>query len=464
MPPTSSNNGNNNTTPTTTSNRAHNSVVMFFFARDKLIFRHPNENPFRLGSASSSSANHATGHSTASTAATTTAVGVLQENSGNASLINTAGSDAWSTTAAPSEAAHGMEDSQRSGATDELSRTTGSSSVRHKTKNKTRSIVHAISAIGAAVGSEGTNNAHPVGNNTTATLPPSTNSYANLLGDSTGAGPQRTMRRMPSAFSMPHIPSNIDLCVMSPTSTVQPPLAAAAPSNASTAATTLSAAAGGGGGSAPREDNTCVGIPPTALLHLLRSCSFCGCATVAVDNLTFLLYPLELQRAAEGPRKKHAKSPAAGKEGGAPAKRAPQRSSHTNQQSALLVFAMERPDTKDGTIAHFVQCLVNVLLREELRSRYIARQIEIMEGLWRRIDRTLVSANAPRGGAAAAALLDSCEWGAADRRRGRRRPDRLAASDEDEEEQEAPFLSSSRGVLQDSGARHEDRTGGSGPR
>ncbi|KAH8605071.1 hypothetical protein ERJ75_001659000 [Trypanosoma vivax] len=148
------------------------------------------------------------------------------------------------------------------------------------------------------------------------------------------------------------------------------------------------------------DSDTCVGIRKVVLLHLLRS-GFTTCTTIRFGNVTFLVYPLPLvpmgtqrvpaadlhcasDNCAHGVQTSQTdykgvfsaqndekEMPLAdGNEKGTAA---------CCTHSAVLVVAMNRPDRDDSAITNFVQVFVNVLVREELRVRYVSQQVRRMK-------------------------------------------------------------------------------------
>ncbi|TPP42892.1 hypothetical protein CGC20_8285 [Leishmania donovani] len=120
-------------------------------------------------------------------------------------------------------------------------------------------------------------------------------------------------------------------------------------------------ASGGGRNGAPQQPQqqvattgsaTCVGIAPNVLMHLLPAApnTFSGRdGTAGSSSGSFA--PLDRLRL-------------------------PHRSG-----TALLVVAMKEPDTDTGAIANFTQCFVNILCREEHRCQYVSTELERMEML-----------------------------------------------------------------------------------
>ncbi|TPP41902.1 hypothetical protein CGC21_18345 [Leishmania donovani] len=145
-------------------------------------------------------------------------------------------------------------------------------------------------------------------------------------------------------------------------------------------------ASGGGRNGAPQQPQqqvattgsaTCVGIAPNVLMHLLRG-ALCGTTTINMVNCTFLVFPLSIGAAA--PNTFSGRDGTAGSSSGSFAPldrlRLPHRSG-----TALLVVAMKEPDTDTGAIANFTQCFVNILCREEHRCQYVSTELERMEML-----------------------------------------------------------------------------------
>nr|CCC95803.1 unnamed protein product [Trypanosoma congolense IL3000] len=143
-------------------------------------------------------------------------------------------------------------------------------------------------------------------------------------------------------------------------------------------------------------DDTCVGIETPMLLHLLRA-SFTACTTIQFAGATFLIYPLQptstrMRRMSAAERwlgHEASSEPTDSKEASAThplagsvgtwSFSAEENPIASRSSRVVLVVAMSRPDREEGAITNFVQIFMNVLLREELRVRYVARQIYRME-------------------------------------------------------------------------------------
>ncbi|CBH18264.1 hypothetical protein, conserved [Trypanosoma brucei gambiense DAL972] len=153
-----------------------------------------------------------------------------------------------------------------------------------------------------------------------------------------------------------------------------------------------------GGGSV-----TCVGIETAVLLHLLRA-GFVACTTIQFAGVTFLIYPFlpgstkshQVALTSLRPPRESNADPTDDREVDSQrqadsAQRvkflAGQRDNENfatpDPARVVLVVAMSRPDCDDGRITNFVQIFMNVLLREELRTRYVTCQLHKMEGYLR---------------------------------------------------------------------------------
>ncbi|RNF01380.1 hypothetical protein TraAM80_07028 [Trypanosoma rangeli] len=167
---------------------------------------------------------------------------------------------------------------------------------------------------------------------------------------------------------------------------------------------------------AGEDDDTCVGVQTTVLVHLLRA-RFLSCTTIQFAGSTFLIYPLlpsnvkaqrldadeprrsrnfttdgglvdvahgngddENEDGEEGKVGKEEEEEEEGEGEGRTGKRAKVNNpSAAASQGVVLVVAMNQPDSENGVIANLVQVFMNVLVREELRSHYATEQVLRME-------------------------------------------------------------------------------------
>ncbi|GET86292.1 hypothetical protein, conserved [Leishmania tarentolae] len=106
--------------------------------------------------------------------------------------------------------------------------------------------------------------------------------------------------------------------------------------------------------------------------------ALCGTTTINMVNCTFLVFPLSIGAAA--PNTVNGRDGTAGSNGGSFAPLDRLRLPHRSG-TALLVVAMREPDTDTGAISNFTQCFVNILCREEHRCQYVSTELERMEVL-----------------------------------------------------------------------------------
>jgi hypothetical protein len=425
----SNNNGN--------SGAAAASIAVFLFAKEKLLFRYPDTDPFTVDVATTG--NTSGGGSGGTNEATTGS-----SNSGNGGGGAAGRGESTSTAASVHSSTSSSRDRHRRGNSSGRGTATGAGTLHPD---------NSAAAPTAAGGSSGGGNrlkkkSPHVHVTMAADLKDSTEATAAVsAGSTSGVAPQRGMRRPMSAYTLvndslsstssgtslapttqghhggssnvggvmdgrrpSHVKSSSCGAIFAgPTTQVQNTSTGSTRQQTPSSAATSVAARGGKSshsansvpGTMQQQQQqstgaaTCVGIPTNVLMHLLRGV-LNGCTTVNMVNCTFLVFPLMLALwTSPSPSLSRAADASSGSSDAFLShtldrqQRQPPPELQLQQQqvqqprsaTALLVVAMKQPDTDSGAIANFAQCFVNILLREEHRCHYVSTELDRMETL-----------------------------------------------------------------------------------
>ncbi|PWV09860.1 hypothetical protein C3747_74g95 [Trypanosoma cruzi] len=330
---------------------ADRAVVIFLFAQEKLLFRYPICNPFTLDANSQN----------------TTVPGTHTKTHGKSSAV--AVDTTTDNTITATAALH--------------AKTTKTEASQQQKQQKQQPSTAAPAGVGVRHKPRNTKRLHPTPKTTTAD--------SKQLSDNDGDGAAKSSITTPTALFL----------------TDKPPRAGRRSSNNKKGISSRSSSSSASG--AKEDDGTCVGVQTPVLVHLLRA-RFSSCTTIQFAGGTFLIYPLlpssvnsRRLEASEAMRShnfaaedilvdmahndgddENNEEDEGGKEEDEEeeGKRRKVRANDPSvslSQGVVLVVAMSQPDREDGAIANLLQIFMNILVREELRSKYVTDQVLRME-------------------------------------------------------------------------------------